>query len=420
MQRSSGISPVSSVTPKIARSKWCAENRARGYNNRDGFFREYRRLSAKKRSKKGLKKRVDFRRNRSKPARQKNWDVPDQNNELAEDVISGESVRAKGALSRKRTVVESTEANNSEAEWQKGKVVAVRGQFVEVDDGDRVWPCTIRRILRTLRIEERSPVAIGDDVAFSIVSDTDGRLVEGVIEKVFDRRTMLKRSDGRKTHTIAANVDQAIIITSIREPTIKPHLIDRYLVAASAGRLPTIICINKIDLDEDNTAEQYLDRFRSLNYTTLATSTITGEGIDELRALMTDRISLLAGQSGVGKSSLLNAIDSSLDLKTGHVSAMTEKGRHTTTTAVWLKLPFGGAAVDTPGIRALDVAMVPLNEIESHFVEFVDLLANCKYPNCVHIHEDGCAILDAVEAGVIDPARYDSYYQLFVERSELK
>lgn len=371
------------------------------------------------RKRKSAKQRVHFRRNRLKPARQKQWDVSEGEDAAVEDAATTESVRAKGDLSRKRTIVDRAGRDRTDAgRLAGGKVIAVRGQFVEVDDGERIWPCAVRRVLRTRLIAERSPVACGDDVDFSIIADSEGQLNEGVIEHVHPRRTVLNRSDGRRAHTIAANVDQVLIISSIREPMIKPHLIDRYLVAAHAGDLNAVICVNKIDLDEDDEVQEVVDRYTCLGYTALGVSALTGEGIDALRSVMRDKVTLLAGQSGVGKSSLLNAMQPGLNLKTGHVSTTSDKGRHITTTAIWLKLDMGGAAIDTPGIRALDVAMVPLNELEMHFVEFVDRLAHCKYPNCVHIHEDGCAVIAAVENGEIDPSRYESYMELFMERSE--
>ncbi len=227
------------------------------------------------------------------------------------------------------------------------------------------------------------------------------------------------RCDGRRTHVIAANVDQAVIVGSIFEPMIKIHLLDRYLVAAHWGGLAGIICVNKIDLDGEGFADEILDQYRRIGYRAVATSAVAGIGIDELRSLMAGKTTLIVGQSGVGKSSLLNAIQPGLRLPTAPVSEASEKGRHTTTTAVWLKLDVGGAVVDTPGIRALDVAMVPLNELEQHFVEFVDRVPHCKFPNCVHIHEEGCAIRSAVEAGHIERDRYDSYVELFYELSEV-
>ncbi len=374
---------------------------------------------ARRPSRKGKsgQRRVDFRPNRQQPARQKRWDVPDEHDVEAEDVALSESVRAKGDLSRKRTVMEGAGDARDGGRLVEGRAVAVRGQFVEVEADGRVWPCSIRRILRTLSIEDRSPVVVGDRVSFSIIADESGVLNEGVIEHVHPRTSVLQRSAGRRTQTIAANVDQVLIIASAREPMIKPHLIDRYLVAAHAGKLPAIICVNKADLDDAGDGEVVVERYVRIGYDAVATSATQGTGIDALRALMTGKVTLLAGQSGVGKSSLLNALEPGLDLRTGRVSVATEKGRHTTTTAVWLKLGFG-AVIDTPGIRALDVAMVPLHELEMHFVEFVERLRHCKFPDCVHIHEEGCAVRLAVEAGEIDPSRYESYVELFVERGD--
>jgi len=247
-------------------------------------------------------------------------------------------------------------------------------------------------------------------------------LNEGVIEQVEPRRTSLTRCDGRRTHMIAANVDQVLIVASIREPMIKPHLIDRYLVAAHAGQLDAVICVNKVDLDAEAEAGAILDRYRRVGYRALGTSALTGEGVEQLRSWLSAKVTLLAGQSGVGKSSLLNAVQPGLDLQTARVSTTTDKGRHTTTTAAWIKLACGAAVIDTPGIRALDVAMVPINELETHFVEFVDRVSDCKYPDCVHIHEDeaDCAIKSAVASSEIDPSRYDSYVELFYELSEAR
>lgn len=374
---------------------------------------------AKSGKKKPGKKRVAFRRNRQRPARQKRWDSA-ETDDAKVDLATGnrETVQAKGDLSRMRTVHDGDE--NASNPRHEGTVVAVRGQFVDVDDGTRVWPCTVRRILRTRLIRDRHPVVTGDRVMFAIVADQQGQLTEGVIEQVQPRRSALTRCDGRRTHTIAANVDQVIVVGSMREPRLKPHLIDRYLVAAHAGRLDAIVCLNKIDLAGADEIAEFAKLYQELGYPTVPTSTHTGEGIDALRALMKEKVSLLAGQSGVGKSSLLNAIQPGLNLTTGEVSATNEKGRHTTTTAVLLQLDVGGSVVDTPGIRALDVAMVPLHELETHFIEFQPYIAHCKFPDCVHIHEEGCAIRAAVEAEDVDPDRYHSYVTLFYELSEVR
>ncbi len=364
-------------------------------------------------------KRVDFRRNRLRPARQKHWHVSSEEPEAhIEDAATWETVRHKGALSRKRTIVERAEEPPSadRSQLMRGTAIAVRGQYVEVDSGEKMWLCTVRRVLRTRLIRERHPVVAGDEVLFTPVAEST--LNEGVIEEVLPRRTALHRSDGRRHHVIAANVDQVIVVSSIREPLIKEHLIDRYLVAVHAGGPEGIICINKADLDHEARIPEILERYLRIGYRALATSTATGQGIEELRSILAGKTTMLAGQSGVGKSSLINAVQPGLNLKTAHVSVATDKGRHTTTTAAWYRLDMGGAVIDTPGIRALDVAMIPLNELEMHFVEFLDKIPHCKFPNCVHIHEDGCAVKAAVEAGTIDPSRYESYVDMFVERSE--
>ncbi|HOB75594.1 MAG TPA: ribosome small subunit-dependent GTPase A [Phycisphaerae bacterium] len=373
---------------------------------------------ARRRKGKAGQRRVDFRPNRQQPRRHKHFGSHHLADEAVEDVHLAESVRAKGELSRRRTVVERLD-EPLDGRRMRGKAVAVRGAYVEVDDGKELWLCTIRRILRTRSIDTRSPVVVGDDVIFA-VTRSEGAQREGVIEEIAPRRSTLARSDGRRTHVIAANVDQAVIVSSIREPRIKEHLIDRYLVAAHAGNIRGIVCINKADLDEDDEIPEILERYTRIGYLAGATSTKTGQGIRELRDALAGKVTIISGQSGVGKSSLLNAINPAWNLKTAAVSEATEKGRHTTTTAVWLKLPEGGAVVDTPGIRALDVAMVPLEELEMHFVEFVDRVRHCRFPNCIHIHEEGCAIKAAVEAGEIDPMRYESYVELFMELSELR
>ncbi len=344
--------------------------------------------------------------------------MPEHADDPTQDAAGVEAVRAKGELSRKRTIVDrAEETGDGRGPLCRGIAAAVRGQFVEVDDGHRVWLCTVRRVLRTRLIRERHPVVVGDEVTFRPLAHPAEGAPEGVIEQVHDRRTALHRSDGRRTQVIAANIDQVVVTTSIRQPMIKVHLLDRYLVAAHAGRLTPIICVNKADLGPREEIADVEGLYRRLGYAVLVTSTVTGEGIAELRTMLAGRVSMFAGQSGVGKSSLLNAVEPGLNLRTADVSADNEKGRHTTTTAVRLRLSNGATVVDTPGIRALDVAMVPVHELEAHFVEFVDRVRECRFPDCMHIHETGCAIREAVEAGRIARSRYESYVQLVLERS---
>jgi ribosome biogenesis GTPase / thiamine phosphate phosphatase len=373
------------------------------------------RSKRKKTSKGGKKVRVPFRRNRGAKPRPNDWtEQAKQADDNEIDSQRSENIVSKGDMSRQRTIIVGDDAKKRE-NYQSGIVVAMRGLYADVHDGKRVIPCTIRRILRTRLIDERQAVVAGDRVHFSLHEKTEGVEYDGVIEEVQPRKGVLRRLSGRKLHTIVANVDQVIIVSSAGEPRPKPHLIDRYIIASLFGVITPVVCMNKIDLDIDNFAANLLDRFENLGYQTLRTSTITGQGIDDLRDLLHDKESGLAGQSGVGKSSLLNAVQPGLSLRVGEVGEQSEKGRHTTTTAELLKLDGGGFVVDTPGIRSFDVSPIPSGELEAYFVEFIDRVAGCKYPDCTHTHEIECAIKDAVTSGDIHPDRYESYVTLFEE-----
>lgn len=364
---------------------------------------------------KGRKVRVDFKRNRGAKTRKKNWTeagMAEGSEDL--DAASTERIRAKGDLSRRRTIIEGEPAPGH---WQNGVVIAMRGQFADVDDGRQVWPCTVRRILRTRLIKERHPVAVGDRVLFSIVSEEDGVEREGVIEQVQERGGTLARVVGRRRHTVVANVDQVIVVASAGVPPFKPHLVDRYIVAAHAGDVEPVICLNKADLDTDGASQKDLDAYARLGYRTLATSAETGQGIETLREALRGKCSAFAGQSGVGKSSLANAVDPSLNLRTGEVNLDLRKGRHVTTTALLIRLNCGGYVVDTPGVRTFDLSAVPLNEIEMHMREFGPHIPHCKFPDCTHTHEIGCAVKAAVDAGEVSPQRYESYCRMYEERS---
>ncbi len=366
----------------------------------------------------GRKVRVDFRKNRSQPARAKDWKRrTDQGSEDAEQPAV-ENVVAKGDLSRRRTVIEPAEVGTPTVGLE-GTIVAVRGLIAEVHDGSRVWPCTVRRVLRTRRIDRHHPIAVGDRVRFSLASDKQGATREGVIDWVAPRHAELKRRVGRGDQTVVANVDQVLIIASADLPPPKPHLIDRYIVATLAGRMQPVVCMNKIDLDEDGRGAAVLALYERLGYPALATSATTGAGLDRLVEVLRARKSVVAGQSGVGKSSLLNAIQPGLRLRVGDIIGQLQKGRHTTSTAELLALDAGGYVVDTPGVRAFDMAGIPLGELETHFVEFAEHLPDCKFPDCTHIHEPDCAVLGAVEAGRIHPSRYESYARMFTERAGL-
>ncbi|MFQ5430204.1 MAG: ribosome small subunit-dependent GTPase A [Phycisphaerae bacterium] len=386
---------------------------------------------AKKRSKAGKqpgrKVRVAFRKNREKAARDKSqWTRHHREDHVEhEDAIQQESVRAKGSLSRKRTII-VREGANGEAVLRQGIVIRMRGLIAEVDDGQAHWACTIRRLLRTQSIKERHPVTVGDRVGFSPVEAAgeqsrlpcgDRMLPEGVIERVEPRRTTLLRHYDRKLQALVANVDLVLIVMAADQPTLRPHLIDRYLVAAHKGKMRPVICINKRDLDADGRAERVAQRYRDIGYRALLTSAVTEAGLDDLRDTLADQTSVLAGPSGVGKSTLINSLDPRLSLRVGSLTDL-RRGRHTTSTSSLLRWAFGGYVVDTPGMRQFDLAEIEPTELEAYFPEFVDRIAACRFPDCSHTHEEDCAIKSAVEAGAVAPERYDSYCKMYAERLE--
>lgn len=402
---------------------------------------------------KNKKVRVDFRQNRGQRRRSDDWTKRyHEDTEKLADTLSGESVRPKGDLSRKRTIRVDVDDSPiiDQSLWRPGVVTLIHGQICRVEDErGRRWDCTVRRVLRTLLIEQRSSVTVGDRVWFgeSATTESIADAGVGVIERVEHRKTLLsrgarighdkQRGGHRRQHLIAANVDQLVIVASAAQPAFKPHLVDRYLVAAGKGDLRPVLCVNKSDLiptgpyapefdaDEDgdhreddtagHTFEEVLDEFRALGYCVIETSATRGDGIDALRAELKDRTSVFSGQSGVGKSSLLNAIQPGLGLVVGEVSDENEKGRHTTTHARLIRLEFGGYVVDTPGIRSFDLWEIEPGELEGLFSEFVPLIPQCRFNDCHHLDEEGCAVVEAMEEGRISPRRYFSYVKMLQE-----
>ncbi len=369
------------------------------------------------------KVRVDLRKNRSKPPRQRQWTRGFQEHGFAEDATPmQERVRAKGELSRRRTIIQevggdSGQAGTDPAEMPSvdagtclpGRVLRVHGSQcdVETEEG-RHFRCAVRRLLRTLATDQRNIVTTGDRVWFRPALND-----EGLIERVEPRHGLLTRASRGREQVIVANVDQVVIVMSLVEPELKPHLIDRYLASAGQGRIAPLICLNKVDLVDPVPYQPLVGLYSQLGIPTLLTSATTGLGIERLRGWLRNRQTVFTGQSGVGKSSLLNAVQPELGLQVREVSAATQKGRHTTTTAELIRLDFGGWVVDTPGLRQFQLWDIGPEEVEGFFPEFRPLVPWCAFPDCTHTHEERCAIKRAVQRRQISLSRYTSYLGLF-------
>ena len=332
-----------------------------------------------------------------------------------------ERVSGKGQLTRKRTIIgETSDAEDAtfavqlevdESICQQGRVLCVHGltSSVESQDGN-VFRCATRRLLKTLSTDQRHVVAAGDHVWFRPQGTS-----EGFIERIEPRHGVLCRTSKGRQHVIVSNVDQLLIVSSAAEPALKPNLIDRFLITAEKSGIRPILCINKIDLIDPADLQPLVGVYGQMGYQVLLMSAKEGQGIERLRPLLVDQQSVIAGQSGVGKSSLLNAIEPDLELRVNTVSADNQKGRHTTTNAQLIPLAGGGYVVDTPGIRQFQLWDVIPEEVAGFFRDLRPYVSLCRFPDCTHTHEAECAIKDAVADGKLDARRYESYCYLFAD-----
>lgn len=381
-------------------------------------------MGKKNRNKKKI--RTDFRKNVQSRARPR-----DLTRDFAGGGLEGEAqplterVSGKGDLSRKRTVIgeEVAETGESvvgvhlevdESLCLAGRVISVHGltSTVLTDDG-REFRCAVRRLLKSLAIDQRNVVVAGDRVVFRPAGGDDG-----IIERVEPRRGVINRTSKGRQHVLVANVDQLLIVGSAAEPDLKPNLIDRFLVTAEKSHIRAIVCINKTDLTDIADLEPFAGVYGQMGYQVLLLSATTGFGIERLRRLLRGRQTALAGQSGVGKSSLLNAVEPSLGLRVREVSTENQKGKHTTTTAQLIPLDMGGYVVDTPGIRQFQLWDVTQEEVANYFRDLRSYVSHCRYPDCTHIHEDHCAVKNAVADGRVDVRRYESYCGIFAGETE--
>ena len=295
----------------------------------------------------------------------------------------------------------------------EGVIVRDYGLWFDVQTGAGIVRCTLRGILKRERVKT-DLAAVGDRVRVTIASlETDPP--EGAIEEVKPRirsLSRLARGTDDVEQVILANPDQLLAVYSIREPDPSPRMIDRMLLIAEARDLPAAVCFNKVDLDGAERLEELTERFAMAGYPVLHTSAETGEGLDELRERLQGKITAFAGPSGVGKSTLLNALAPHIDARTGEISDATGKGRHTTTWVQLFEIAPDTYIADTPGMRQLGLWGVEFDYLDEYFREFEPYLGQCRFADCRHRSEPGCAVLKALEDGKIHPDRYDSYRAL--------
>jgi ribosome biogenesis GTPase len=297
----------------------------------------------------------------------------------------------------------------------RGTIISVDASGVLVDlDGAPVF-CRMRgRFYEDLK-GQKGPVAPGDRVLVSHGADE-----EAVVEEIEPRTSRLSRvsADGESEQVLAANVDRLAIIVATKNPPLRPGLIDRLVVAAKNQGIEPLVVVNKVDLGRGALAEEVRETYRELGYPVVFTSATGGIGLDELAAELRDRTTVLSGHSGVGKSSLLNALMPDLDLRVAAVSRQTTKGRHTTTRATLLPLRDGGYVIDTPGIRAFGLFDVTRADLDIFFAEFEPYIERCRFYNCTHSHEPRCAVRAGVEAGAVSRARYAAYLRILATLEE--
>ena len=305
---------------------------------------------------------------------------------------------------------------------RRGRVLAIMADGILVDHEDLLYTCSLRGSLKKESARIKNLVAVGDFVLFYPQED-----MTGSIAYVEERTSILSRAEQvsrQKEQLIAVNIDQVLITTSVVLPPLKPTLIDRYIIASLKGNMTPIIVINKVDLlpqDETQKAlfQELVEIYRSLDIPVYPVSTLTEEGIDPLHKAMEGKSSVFSGQSGTGKSSLINTITGSSFL-TGEVIERTRKGAHTTTTTNLLPLDGGGFCVDTPGIKSFGMWDLKIEEVEAYYFEINAVGAHCKFPNCSHMHEPSCAVQESLTTGEISRLRFDSYCALIRDLKEKK
>ncbi len=289
-------------------------------------------------------------------------------------------------------------------------VVRATGSWYDVlHDGETVR-CRIRGRLRLKGVRSTNPVVVGDEVACE--ADEGGDYV--IADLVPRRNYVIRRASNlsKESHIIAANVDQALLMASLRSPETPTEFVDRFLVTCEAYKVPVTILLSKLDLQDAEAVAEFRAVYEGAGYRVLEVSVREGRGVEEVRELLAGRTTLVSGNSGVGKSTLIQAIDPSLDIRTGEISESHHKGRHTTTFSTMYPLAGGGAVIDTPGIKGFGLIDIDEAELWHYFPEMMRVAPACRFYNCTHTHEPGCAVTEAVKAGEIAWPRYESYLKI--------
>ncbi|CAJ1002076.1 MULTISPECIES: ribosome small subunit-dependent GTPase A [Brevibacillus] len=285
----------------------------------------------------------------------------------------------------------------------EGRIVKALSGFYYVADGDRVYQCRARGLFKKKGAKVHP--LVGDWVVYDVISDSEGYVME-----VGERTSELVRPP-------IANVDQAVLVFSMAEPAFSPFLLDKFLVHTEHAGIDAVIVLSKSDIAADDDVEAVVRKYEKIGYRVIPTSTVDMRGVEALREALRDSISVFAGQSGVGKSSLINALFPGISLQTGDVSQKLGRGRHTTRHVELIPLPGGGYVADTPGFSSLEFIGIDELDLAEAFRDFGELSASCKFRGCLHVSEPGCAVLAALDAGELDTERYQHYKQF---REELK
>ena len=288
-------------------------------------------------------------------------------------------------------------------------VVRATGSWYDVLHDGAMLRCRIRGKLRLKGVRSTNPVVVGDEA----VCEADGG--DCVIVDIVPRRNyVIRRASNlsKESHIIAANVDQALLMVTLRSPETPKEFADRFLVTCEAYKVPAAILLSKIDLQDAEAVTEFRAVYEGAGYRVLEVSAKEGRGVEEVRELLAGRTTLVSGNSGVGKSTLIQTIDPSLDIRTGEISDSHHKGRHTTTFSTMYPLAEGGAVIDTPGIKGFGLLDIDDAELWHYFPEMMRVAPGCRFYNCTHTHEPGCAVVEAVKAGEIAWSRYESYLKI--------